>query len=613
LSFFNELKRRNVFKVAAAYVIVGWLIMQAGEVMGPALRLPEWINSALAFFLILGFPLAMFFAWAYEMTPEGIKKDKDVDQGQSIANTTGVILNRTIIIALVLALAYISVDKFILDPKRDAELLESVQTEAVQAVDITDADPVIEHKVPDSNSIAVLPFVNMSDDAGNEYFSEGLSEELLNLLVKIPQLRVAARTSSFSYRGKDTKIAQIGVELNVAHVLEGSVRKSGNRIRITAQLIKADDGFHLWSQTYDRTLDDIFATQDEIAAAVVDALRVTLLGALPAQRPTDPEVYSLYLQGNYLINLGGKDNIQKAMEAFQQALAIDPEYAAAWSSLHLSYSLLIGYRVLSQDEGVELAMGALDKALEIDDNLASAWAGIAYMKRSYFWDWEGARAASEKALRLEPNNASAIGTAASIASTFGQLDKAIELFERNVELDPLSLSSLNALANRYRAVGRFDEALTAYNKVLALNPEYPGMHLRIAVAYLQMARPERALTEMIGLPDSARLRQIRAAALFDLGRFAEAKTILDEFLESPSEKNPMRIAVMYAVRGENDDAFKWLEMALEKRDPSLSFILWNGALARLSDDPRYPVFLEKMGLREAWEAMPPEYGGPSKH
>jgi adenylate cyclase len=610
LSFVNELKRRNVFRVAIAYLAGAWLLTEVAGTLFPAFGIPDWGVRFVVIVLALGFVPALIISWAYELTPEGLKREKEVVREVSISHFTAKRLDKITIGLIAMALVFILADRFWMSPRHTEQSVDStvVVTDNAQTSEPESTEP----QYP-PNSIAVLPFVNMSDDAGNEYFSEGLSEELLNLLVKIPQLRVAARTSSFSYKGKDTRIAQIGEELNVDHVLEGSVRKSGNRIRITAQLSKTDDGFHLWSQTYDRTLDDIFVTQDEIAAAVVDALRVALLGALPVQRPTDPEVYSLYLHGNYLLNLSGKVNIQKAMEAFQQALAIDPEYAPAWSGLHLSYSFLIGYGVLSRDEGVELAMGALDKALEIDDKLASAWAGIAYLKRSYFWDWEGARAASEKALRLEPNNVSAIGTAASIASTFGQLDKAIELFERNVELDPLRLSSLNALANRYRAVGRFDEALTAYNKVLALNPEYPDMHLSIAVAYLQMARPERALTEMIGLPDSAGLRQIRSAAFFDLGRFAEAQTILDEFLESPSEKNPMRIAVMYALRGENDDAFKWLEMALEKRDPGLSFILWNGALVRLSDDPRYPVFLEKMGLRKAWEAMPPEYGGPSKH
>ena len=227
MSFFKELKRRNVFKVAAAYIIIGWLIMQAGEVMGPALRLPEWVNSLLAFFLILGFPLAMFFAWAFEMTPEGLKKEKNVDRSQSITSTTGKKLNHTITIVLVLALGLFAFDKFVLDPDRDAaEIATAIQVAQENVV------PVVEPAEAD-NSIAVLPFVNMSSDKEQEYFSDGLSEELFNLLAKIPNLQVAARTSSFSFKGQNLEVPEIAQRLKVAHVLEGSVRKAGNQIRIT--------------------------------------------------------------------------------------------------------------------------------------------------------------------------------------------------------------------------------------------------------------------------------------------------------------------------------------------------------------------------------------------
>jgi len=275
MSFFKELQRRNVFKVAAAYLIVGWLIMQAGEVMSPALNLPGWVNSMLAFFLILGFPLAMFFAWAFEMTPEGLKKEKDVDRSKSMTSATGKKLNNTITVVLVLALGLFAFDKFVLDPDRDAEeIATAVQVATEQQAPVSDSAQA-------DNSIAVLPFVNMSSDPEQECFSDGLSEELLNLLAKIPELRVAARTSSFSFKDQSIEIPEIASRLKVVHILEGSVRKSGNQIRITAQLIQADSGYHLWSKTYDRELDNIFQIQDEIAAAVVDALKITLLGKAP--------------------------------------------------------------------------------------------------------------------------------------------------------------------------------------------------------------------------------------------------------------------------------------------------------------------------------------------
>ncbi len=395
-------------------------------------------------------------------------------------------------------------------------------------------------------------------------------------------------------------------------MLEGSVRKAGDQIRVTAQLIKTDDGFHVWSETFDRNLDDIFVVQDEIAAAVVRGLKVTLLGELPEQRTTDPEVYTLYLQGKYFVGLGGRENSRKSVEALKQALAIDPEYAPAWSSLSSSYARLEAYGGLQYDEGVALSMHAVNKALELDDQLASAWAHLAWMKRTVFYDWQSAKDGIEKALQLEPNNANVIGTAGSIASTFGEHDKAIELFERAVESNPLGLRTLNALGNRYVTVGRFADARALFDRVLALNPEYPGARIRFARTYLYEGRPEEALAKLAGLPDGSEFQFIKGAALFDMGETEKAQMALDNFLESPLRDGPLPAAYLYAWRGENDAAFEWLEMTFEERNPDLSFILVSRAMARIKDDPRYAIFLEKMGLREAWEAMPSEYGGPTK-
>ncbi|MFV1998650.1 MAG: adenylyl cyclase, partial [Acidiferrobacterales bacterium] len=326
MSFFDELKRRNVFKVAAAYVIVGWLIMQAGEVMSPALNLPGWVNSMLAFFLILGFPLAMFFAWAFELTPEGLKKEKDVDRSQSVTSATGQKLNLTIIALLVLGMTF-----FVWEARFKSNTVIPAKAGTSQPA------IVVEQSAPkpadNFQTIAVLPFVNMSSDKEQEYFSDGLSEELLNLLAKIPELRVAARTSSFSFKGKDIDIPEIAARLKVAHVLEGSVRKSGNQIRITAQLIQADNGYHLWSETYDRELDNIFQIQDEIALAVVDALKITLLGEAPKVRATDPEAYQLFLEGQFLRRQVTEDSLPRAIDLFKKALEIDPGYVPAWAEL----------------------------------------------------------------------------------------------------------------------------------------------------------------------------------------------------------------------------------------------------------------------------------------
>jgi len=425
LSFFNELKRRNVFKIAAAYIIVGWLIMQAGEVMGPALRLPDWINSALAFFLILGFPLAIFFAWAYEMTPEGIMKDKGVDQDQPIANVTGGILNRTIVIALVLALAYISVDKFILDPKRDAALLESVQTEAKQAVDI--ADPVAEDKVPDSKSIAVMPFMNMSSDPEQECFSDGITEEVLNLLVKTPELRVTSRSSVFSLKGQNLDIPTVAAKLGVAHILEGSVRKAGNRVRITAQLIEAGSDVHMWSETYDRELSDIFAIQDEIAQEVVKALHIQLLGDTPTATSTNVEAYQLYLRGKHFAEQTTSESLESSVAAYQESIALDATFAPTWEGL----STVLRYQATSGDidmqEGMEAARQAAIHALELDDELAVAWTSLAAIQFDYDWDWAGGEASTRNALKYGSQNARVLRSATWVALALGETEQALML------------------------------------------------------------------------------------------------------------------------------------------------------------------------------------------
>ena len=269
--------------------------------------------------LALGFPVVLFFSWAYEVTPEGIKLESEIDRSQSITHVTGRKLDRAIVAVLVIALGYFAFDKFVLDPQRDAALVEAV-SQAVREQTTIEPEAV----TTSGNSIAVLPFVNMSSDEEQEYFSDGLSEELLNLLAKIPELHVAARTSSFSFKGKNLEVPEIASRLKVAHVLEGSVRKHGNQLRITAQLIQADNGYHLWSETYDRQLDNVFQIQEDIASAVVDALRITLLGEVPRTRKTDPAAYQLFLEGQYLKRQISKDSLLRAIEAFKQAVEIDP-------------------------------------------------------------------------------------------------------------------------------------------------------------------------------------------------------------------------------------------------------------------------------------------------
>jgi len=603
LSLFNELKRRNVFKVTIAYIVMAWLVMQVADVVLNNITVPGWIFHVLMLFLAIGLPFAVFFAWAFELTPEGLKREHEVDRTRSITPQTGKKLSLMITVVLILALGYFAYDKFVLSVGRETAVIESTVEQATPQV-LTEQTVTAKAATESDKSIAVLPFINISDDESNEYFSEGLSEELLNQLVRIPELQVAARTSSFAFKGKDAKIAQIAKELNVSHVLEGSVRKAGNHVRITAQLIKADDGFQLWSETYDRTLDDIFVVQDDIANAVVNALKITLMGSMPKARQTDPEVYSLYLQGKYFDNLSGKENLEKALAAFEQALAIDPDYAPAWIGISIVHQNLRKRGLQTAEQAFALSMAAAERALVIDSNMAAAWASLAYLKKSRL-DWAGARVALDRALILEPNNSFVIGTAASLAGNLGQLEASIELFERNVKLNPLGLSGLRALGIRYSDAERFDDALESFNRVIAINPDYPGIHINLGVTYLHKGDPETALMEIEKTPSWPIYAFYKARILSTLGNEVEAKAIINQLLETSAHLHPTAMAAVYAWRGENDLAFEWLEKAFQQEPELLAYFLrrpWNKGL---ETDSRYPVFLEKLGLLEAWKAIPP--------
>jgi len=423
MSFAEELKRRNVFRVAIAYVIIAWLLLQVGDTLAPALHLPDWVNSVLAFFLILGFPLAIFFAWAYELTPEGLKKEKDVDRGKSITRVTSRKLDYVVFALLVLALAYFTFDKFVLDPSRDAELVQAT-TEAVAGRATETGKAEIADK-----SIAVLPFVNMSNDPEQEYFSDGISEELLNVLAQFPGLQVAARTSAFQFKGQNRDIAGIAKQLHVNHVLEGSVRKAGNRLRITAQLIDADSGFHLWSETYDRELDDIFAIQDEISAAIGEALKIELKlgsGESGAALPSIPaastvQAYEYYLKGRQLINQRSRNGLEKAVTALERSLELDERYAPSHAQLAIAIALLkeggSTYGDFSMDEVLERAMPHVDRAFQLNANLAEAFAAkslITNFQRDYAASLEN----SEKALALNPSYVDVINWRLAVRHVF---------------------------------------------------------------------------------------------------------------------------------------------------------------------------------------------------
>ncbi len=449
-------------------------------------------------------------------------------------------------------------------------------------------------------SIAVLPFVDTSRGKSQEYFSDGLAEELLNELAKTPRLRVAARTSSFQFKGQEGDLRTIGQKLNVGSVLEGSVSTEGNRVRITAELVNVDNGFQLWSGSYERDLNDVFAVQDEIARAVAAELKVKLLsGGAPAAIPrnTNPAAYSDYLQGRYFYERRTKSDLEKATSYFEQAIKLDPGYARAWSGLAWArMSQADSAYGVSFEEGYRLARDAAERALQLEPSLAEAHAAIGRIKRTHDWDWAGADAAFQKAIALEPQNSAALMGASSLAASLGRFDDAVALGRRAVELDPLSVIAHVALGLRAYYAGQLDLAIASYEKALELNPGDPTAHYLLSLVYLAQSRLLQAEAEVQQQPRGAGHYVGEALMYTASERKTEADAALRTLVSNYPNEAAYQIAEVYAVRGESDRAFEWLEIARTQRDAGLSAIVGDPLLKNLRADPRYAAFLKKMRL-----------------
>jgi TolB-like protein/Flp pilus assembly protein TadD len=445
------------------------------------------------------------------------------------------------------------------------------------------------------NSIAVLPFVNMSSDKEQEYFSDGISEELLNLLAKIPQLQVTARTSSFAFKGKETGIPEIARMLHVAHVLEGSVRKSGNAVRITAQLIRAGTDTHLWSQTYDRKLDDIFVVQDEIAADVVKQLKLTLLGEAPKARTTDPEAYALYLQAVQLGRQSAAEAFKQSDALYRKVLAIDPRYAPAWSGLARNLSNEAGQGFLPSNEGFVQAREAAMKTLAIDAEYAPAHAQLGWIAMYGDDDLAGAAQHFKHALALDPSDLDVLRSSAALLGSLGRLDEALALDEAIVRRDPVNVAALYNLGIDRRAAGQFDAAIASLRTVLSLSPGRGGAHAQLGNALLLKGDAQGALAEieqetseiykMIGLP----------MAYHALGRKADSDAALAALIAKYEKDAPYNIAYIYAYCEEADQAFAWLDKSVEYGDPGLGEIMTENLFDKIHADPRWLPFLRKIG------------------
>jgi TolB-like protein/DNA-binding winged helix-turn-helix (wHTH) protein/Flp pilus assembly protein TadD len=459
-------------------------------------------------------------------------------------------------------------------------------------------------------SIAVLPFVNISDEPGNEYFADGLTEELQNLLAKIPQLKVTARTSSFAFRNKDLTVAEIAGILNVAHVLEGSVRKSDERIRISVQLIEAASGFELWSQSYDRTMDDVFAVQDDVAAAVVDAMRVKLINEPPRLTETDTEAYALFLQAIFFINQATSEGRARAFEKLQQVLAIDPNFAPAHGYLAIVYVTQSNALERPFDAGFELGRRSALDALVIDPNLSQANGILAYIESYYDWDWEAAGRRIKRALELAQMDGHSQNLVASHYQILGQFERSLEFRNRAIQRDPLVAYFREAKFHTLMSLGRLNEAEEVVRELIEIHPDYEPGHWLHAKVLLLSGDAEGALQLLQSLPEASHTYGLTAMALHSLGRVDEARIALDSLWSDSTTYIggiAYRSALYYAWAGDRDAVFDYLEQALEARYRPLTYILGEPLFYSLHDDPRWLAILEELNLLTYWNELPEHY------
>ena len=538
--FFAELKRRRVYSVAVTYAIVGWLLIQVVTQVFPPFEIPNWGERLAIVSIVLGFPIALILAWIYDFTSHGIVRTSDAQ------------------------------------PK--------VRTEVAEPPSSTE------------RSIAVLPFNDLSPAKDHDYFSDGIAEELLGALAKVDGLRVAARRSSFWFKGKQAELGEIASKLNVGHVLEGSVRRDGNRVRVTAELIDASDGFTLWSETYEREMHGIFALQDEITHSIVDALKLNLdISAPPV--PHNTEAYDAYLQGLFYSDKSTEDELRKSLEFFQDALAIDPKFSRAWTGIAKTW-LWLADSYVPPLEAYPKVRDAAVRALELDDEEAEAHVYLAETKRILDWDLDGAEAEFNRAVEIDPNSTPSNYFVAALHAARGNRDKALEYLQRTSKIDPASLWVSNFACELYRYFGLYDEATAAGERALQLDPTFAHYgEPALAALYREMGRFDDAIAlyrkarEFTGRPGFglaityARMKQRK-----------EALETLDAAIAGWGYRPGDAIAHVHVTLGAHDDAIRELEHACEQRSSSLHGVGIAPEFVPLRSDKRFRSILQRIGL-----------------
>ncbi len=540
--FIEELKRRNVVRVGVAYLVTAWLLLQAADIVLENIEAPLWIMQTFMLAMAIGLPVALIFAWAFELTPDGIKREKDVDRSVSITHQTGRKLDFTIIGILAVAVVLLLVDRFT-GPDKGSEPFSQTEQQAATEDEKRDLTPgtlspssrsgVAESGIQTAPSIAVLPFVNMSSDPEQEYFSDGISEEILNALAGVKELKVAGRTSSFAFKGKDQDLRLIGKTLGVEHILEGSVRKSGTTVRITAQLIQVDDGFHLWSDTYDRELTNVFEIQDEISSTILEQLKKHLVGLETAAKPelaqrTDPEVYDRYLLAKQRIYERKNLSIESAAALLDQAIAKDPNYAPAFAQRGVAALLLSEYNYGETKKAEAEAQGKLyiDQALRLDPELAEGWAAMGLYHANRPGENPQAIEALNKALAINPNLIDASNWLQIAYSNLGDNAQALAILEGMVERDPLYPPGFGNAVSSYNAFGMTDKSFALIERVRPFLPGDPQVLQAEANTWMALGKPSKAIplldAALATQPNDAVMRQILGWGLLYSGQYERA-------------------------------------------------------------------------------------------
>jgi TolB-like protein len=584
MNFFSELKRRNVYKVAVAYIVAGWALAQGIAQVFPIFDVPNWAIRLIVLLIIIGFPVAIVLSWAFEITPEGIKRTEDVDVTKP--HSPG---GAWIYIAVLGA--FLSIGLFFLGrytagnatPRHDAS---PARTDAATAMP--------------QKSIAVLPLLNESGDPADEYFSDGLSEELIAALAQINGLKVIGRSSSFRFKDRKEEPKTIGEKLGVSTLLDGTVRKQGDRVRIVAELVNAADGIQLWTRTFDRELKDIFAVQEEIAKAVAESLKVTLLGSDAAQRstPRNVEAHNAYLQGHFHFQRRNLEDYRKAVGYFDEAIRLDPDYALAYAERSEAWTF-IGDLTGQREPAWSKARSDAEKAVAIAPALAEARAALGWIR--FFIDWKFAEGLSElkRAKELSPSNPTANDLLARVIVYLGRLDDAERQARQAVELDPLSVIAQGNLARVLLLAGKLDESDAAARKAAELQPTSASSHRWQVVAAVLRGDGDTALREAQLEPDQGYRRFELALAQQVRGDRQAADAALADLIANGRNQLDYQIAEVYAVRGEIDKAFEWLQISFDHHDTGTLTLLVDPLLRRLHDDPRYKNLLAKLGLPPA--------------